>query len=40
LIYSRFSRGSRGRKATSLTLSGMGFLFISYLGTKLFFEIF
>jgi ABC-type uncharacterized transport system permease subunit len=40
LIYSRFSKGSRGRKATSLTLSGMAFLFISYLGTKLFFEIF
>jgi len=40
LIFSRFSKGFRGKKATSLTLSGMAFLFISYLGTKLFFEIF
>ena len=40
LIYSRFSRGVRGKKATNLTLSGMIFLFISYLGTKLFFEIY
>ena len=40
LIFTRFSKGFRGKKATSLTLSGMVFLFISYLGTKLFFEIF
>tara|TARA_B100001778_G_C18310098_1_gene503897 strand:- start:130 stop:597 length:468 start_codon:yes stop_codon:yes gene_type:complete len=40
LIFSRFSKGYRGKKATSLTLSGMAFLFISYLGTKLFFEVF
>ena len=40
LIFSRISRGFRGKKATNLTLSGMAFLFISYLGTKLFFEIF
>ena len=40
LIFSRFSKGYRGKKATNLTLSGMAFLFISYLGTKLFFEIF
>ena len=40
LIFSRFSKGYRGKKATSLTLGGMVFLFISYLGTKLFFEIF
>tara|TARA_B100001564_G_C20624341_1_gene663949 strand:+ start:559 stop:1344 length:786 start_codon:yes stop_codon:yes gene_type:complete len=40
LIFSRFLKGFRGKKATNLTLSGMTFLFISYLGTKLFFEIF
>ena len=39
LIFSRFSKGYRGKKATNLTLGGMAFLFISYLGTKLFFEI-
>ena len=40
LIYSRFSKGVRGRKATNLTLSGMSFLLIAYLGTKLFFELY
>ena len=40
LIYSRFSKGLRGRKATNFTLSGMSFLFIAYLGTKLFFELY
>ncbi|MBC8295777.1 MAG: cytochrome c biogenesis protein CcsA, partial [Pelagibacterales bacterium] len=40
LIYKRFSVGVRGKKATNLTLSGMAFLFIAYLGTKLFFELF
>ena len=40
LIYKRFSKGVRGRKATNLTLSGMFFLLIAYLGTKLFFEIY
>jgi ABC-type uncharacterized transport system permease subunit len=40
LIYSRFSKGVRGRKATSFTLSGMSFLLIAYLGTKLFFELY
>ena len=40
LIYSRFSRSVRGRKATNLTLSGMSFLLIAYLGTKLFFELY
>ncbi|MBT7237077.1 MAG: cytochrome c biogenesis protein CcsA [Gammaproteobacteria bacterium] len=40
LIYSRFSKGVRGKKATNLTLSGMSFLLIAYLGTKLFFELY
>jgi ABC-type uncharacterized transport system permease subunit len=40
LIYKRFLFGVRGKKATNLTLSGMAFLFIAYLGTKLFFELF
>ena len=40
LIYKRFSSGVRGKRATNLTLSGMAFLFIAYLGTKLFFELF
>ena len=40
LIYSRFSKGVRCRKATNLTLSGMSFLLIAYLGTKLFFELY
>jgi ABC-type uncharacterized transport system permease subunit len=40
LIYSRFSKGVRGRKATSFTLSGMAFLLTAYLGTKLFFELY
>ncbi len=39
LIYSHFSIGVRGKKATNLTLGGMIFLFIAYLGTKLFFEL-
>jgi len=37
LIYNRFSVGIRGKKANNLALSGMVFLFIAYLGTKLFF---
>ena len=40
LIYRRFSKGVRRRKATNLTLSGMFFLLVAYLGTKLFFEIY
>ena len=39
LLYSHFSIGVRGKKATNLTLGGMMFLFIAYLGTKLFFEL-
>ena len=38
LIYCRFSSGVRGKKANNLALSGMIFLFIAYLGTKIFFK--
>ena len=37
LIFKKFSSGVRGKQATNLTLSGMAFLFIAYLGTKIFF---
>ena len=39
LLFKRFSTGIRGEKAVHLTLSGIIFLFIAYLGTKLFFEL-
>ncbi|MEC7833011.1 MAG: cytochrome c biogenesis protein CcsA [Pseudomonadota bacterium] len=39
LLFRRYSSGLRGVKAANLTLSGIIFLFIAYLGTKLFFEI-
>jgi ABC-type uncharacterized transport system permease subunit len=37
LLFKKFSSGVRGKQATNLTLSGMAFLFIAYLGTKIFF---
>jgi ABC-type uncharacterized transport system permease subunit len=37
LLFKKFSSGVRGRQATNLALGGMMFLFISYLGTKIFF---
>ena len=40
LLFKRFSSGVRGKKAAHLTLSGITFLFIAYLGTRLFFELF
>ena len=39
LLFKRFSSGVRGKKAAHLTLSGITFLFIAYLGTRLFFEL-
>ena len=39
LLFKRFSSGVRGTKAAHLTLSGITFLFIAYLGTRLFFEL-
>lgn len=40
LLYRRLSTGITGKKATQLTFGGILFLFVAYLGTKLFFEIF
>ena len=37
LLFKKFSSGVRGRQATNLALGGMIFLFIAYLGTKIFF---
>tara|TARA_B100001123_G_C15275259_1_gene1011916 strand:- start:1269 stop:1994 length:726 start_codon:yes stop_codon:yes gene_type:complete len=38
LLYKRFSNGVRGKRAINITFSGIIFLFIAYLGTKLLFE--
>ena len=38
LLYKRFSYGVRGKKAVHITLSGIIFLLIAYLGTKFLFE--
>ena len=39
LLFKRFSAGVRGIKAVHLTLSGIAFLFVAYLGTRLYFEL-
>ena len=39
LLFKRFSSGVRGIKAAHLTLSGITFLLVAYLGTRLLFEL-
>ena len=38
LIVQRYSAGVRGKRAVTITLSGIIFLLLSYLGIKFFFE--
>ena len=40
LIYQRFSSNIIGKRANTLAISGMLFLFFAYLGTKVLFEFF